>query len=146
MVEIILYIEALREEMSHMRKEVEEALKRTNKVMKQKFNKNKEPEWQFDIGDLVWIDGTHYNMGQASRKLAFKWVDPFPIVRKVSEAVYKLRIPEGWKHIHLVINKTHFKSYVRPTLEQQQERSNSLIIPIAGEEKLLEVEEILDLR
>jgi len=44
MVEIILYIEALREEMSHMRKEVEEALKRTNKVMKQKFNKNKEPE------------------------------------------------------------------------------------------------------
>ena len=32
------------EEMSHMRKEVEETLKRTNKVMKQKFNKNKEPK------------------------------------------------------------------------------------------------------
>ena len=32
------------EEMSHIRKEVEEALKRTNEVMKQKFNKNKEPE------------------------------------------------------------------------------------------------------
>ena len=30
--------------MSHIRKEVEEALKRTNEVMKQKFNKNKEPE------------------------------------------------------------------------------------------------------
>jgi len=27
-----------------MRKEVEEALKRTNEVMKQKFNKNKRPE------------------------------------------------------------------------------------------------------
>jgi len=27
-----------------MRKEVEEALKRTNEMMKQKFNKNKEPE------------------------------------------------------------------------------------------------------
>jgi len=83
-------------------------------------------------------------MGQASRKLAFKRVGPFPIVRKVSKAAYKLRIPEGWKHIHLVINETHLKSYVRSTFEQQQERSNSLITPIAGEEKLLEVEEILD--
>ena len=41
------------EEMSCMRKEVEEALKRTNEMMKQKFNKNKGPERQFDIGDLV---------------------------------------------------------------------------------------------
>jgi len=32
------------EEINHMRKEIEEALKKTNKVMKQKFNKNKEPE------------------------------------------------------------------------------------------------------
>ena len=39
--------------MSCMRKEVEEALKRTNEMMKQKFNKNKGPERQFDIGDLV---------------------------------------------------------------------------------------------
>ena len=130
--------------MSSMRREVEEALKRTNEMMKQKFNKNKEPEQQLDIGDLVWIDGTHYNMGQASRKLAFKWVGPFPIVRRVSEVAYELRITEGWKHIHLVINETHLKSYVQPTFEQQQKRFNSLIIPIAGEEKLLEVKEILD--
>jgi len=41
------------EEMSHMRKEVKETLKRTNEMMKQKFNKNKEPKQQFDIEDLV---------------------------------------------------------------------------------------------
>ena len=45
-----------------------------------------------------------------------------------------------------MINKTHLKSYVRLTFEQQQERSNYLITPIAEEEKLLEVEEILDSR
>jgi len=93
----------------------------------------------------VWIDRIHYNTGWASRKLAFKQVGPFLIVRKVSEVAYELRIPEGWKHIHPVINKIHPKSYVQPTFEQQQERSNSLITPIAGKEKLLEVKEILDL-
>jgi len=66
----------------------------------------------------VWIDRIHYNTGWASRKLAFKQVGPFLIVRKVGEAAYELRIPEGWKHIHPVINKTHLKSYVQPTFEQ----------------------------
>ena len=134
------------EGMSHMRKEVEVALKKTNEVMKQKFDSNKGPEWQFNTGDLVWVDGTHYNTDRPSRKLAFKRASPFPIMRKVESAAYELKIPSDWKHIHPVIYESYLKPYTRPTFEQQQERSNSTVTPMPGKEMVLEVEEVLDSR
>ena len=50
--------------MSYIRKEIEVALKKTNEVMKQKFDSNKRPKQQFNTRDLVWIDKIHYNIDQ----------------------------------------------------------------------------------
>jgi len=55
-----------------VRKEVELALKRTNKTMKWKFDIHKRDRHEFGIENLVWVNGTHYNTDCPSQKLFFK--------------------------------------------------------------------------
>ena len=127
-----------------IRREVEEALRKTNQIMKERFNKKKGNEKEFAAGGLVWIDGSQYNDGRPTKKLSFKRAGPFPVVRKVGEAAYELKIPKMWKNLHPIINESRLKSYIRPTFEQQAERSNNNIISTSGSERVQEVERILD--
>jgi len=64
--EKVLSVDEFLEGMSRVRKGVELALKRTNKTIKQKFNTHKRDRHEFGIGDLVWVDGTHYNTDRPS--------------------------------------------------------------------------------
>jgi len=99
-------VEEFLEGMRTMRREVEEALRKTNQIMKERFNKKKGNEKEFAAGELVWIDGSQYNDGQPTKKLSFKRAGPFPVVRKVGEAAYKLKIPKMWKNLHPIINES----------------------------------------
>ena len=137
-------VEEFLEGMRTMRREVEEALRKTNQIMKERFNKKKGNEKEFAAGGLVWIDGSQYNDGRPTKKLSFKRAGPFPVVRKVGEAAYELKIPKMWKNLHPIINESRLKSYIRPTFEQQAERSNNNIISTSGSERVQEVERILD--
>jgi len=55
-----------------IRSGVEIALRKTNKVMKKKWDAKKKPEVKRKSGDLVWVDAAHYNMNQPSKKLSAK--------------------------------------------------------------------------
>ena len=48
------------------------ALKKTNKIMKRKWDAKKKPEVEQKSGDLVWIDAVHYSTDQLSKKLSAK--------------------------------------------------------------------------
>jgi len=51
---------------------VEAVLKRTNEMMKRKWDAGRKPEIERKKGDLVWIDAAHYNTDQPSKKLSAK--------------------------------------------------------------------------
>jgi len=55
-----------------IRNEVEKALKKTNEMMKKKWDTKKKSEIKQKNGDLVWVDVTHYSTDQPSRKLLTK--------------------------------------------------------------------------
>jgi len=55
-----------------IRSGVEMALKKTNEVMKKKWDTKKKPEVKQKSGNLVWVDAAHYNMNQPSKKLSAK--------------------------------------------------------------------------
>ena len=129
-----------------IRNEVEEALKKTNTVMKKKWDVKKKSEVEQKNRDLVWVDAAHYNTDQPSKKLSTKRLGPFPIIWKVGKSVYKLKIPSTWKSIHLVINKSYLTSYVTPIFEQQLQRSNNKVANPIDQNHIQEVEEILDSR
>jgi len=47
-------------------------LKKTNEMMKKKWDTKKKSEIKQKNGDLVWVDATHYSTDQPSRKLLTK--------------------------------------------------------------------------
>jgi len=55
-----------------IRNEVAEALKKTNVMMKKKWDAKKKSEIEQKKGDLVWVDVAHYNTDQPSKKLSTK--------------------------------------------------------------------------
>ena len=63
-----------------IRSGVEMTLKKTNEVMKKKWNTKKKPEVKWKSGDLVWVDAAHYNTNQPSKKLSAKRLGLFPII------------------------------------------------------------------
>jgi len=129
-----------------IRNEVEEALKKTNVMIKKKWDAKKKSEIKWKKGDLVWVDAAHYNMNQPSKKLSAKRLGPFPIIQKVGKSAYKLEIPSTWKSIHPVINKSYLTSYVTPIFEQQLQRSDNRVANPIDQTHIQEVEEILDSR
>jgi len=73
-------VDTFLEVMERTKREVKIALEKTNEVMERKFNVRKKTEIDFQKGDLVWVDGSHYNDRRSSKKLSFKRVGPFPII------------------------------------------------------------------
>ena len=72
---------------------MEEALKKTNTVMKKRWDAKKKLEVERKNGELVWVDTAHYNTDQPSKKLSAKQLGLFPIIRKISKLAYELKIP-----------------------------------------------------
>ena len=75
-------VDTFLEVIERTKKEVKMALKKTNKVIEQKFNAGKKTEIDFQKGDLVWVDKSYYNNGHPLKKLLFKRVGSFPIICK----------------------------------------------------------------
>jgi len=88
-----------------MRQEVKEALKKTNEIIKRKFDGKKRSKQENRAGELIWVDGSNLSGSHPSKKLLFKRDGPFPVVRKINKLSYKLQIPKTWKNLHPVINK-----------------------------------------
>ena len=130
--------------MKRTKRKVTIALEKTNEVMEQKFNIRKKTEIDFQKEDLVWVDKSHYNDRCPLKKLLFKRVGSFPIIQKVGDMAYKLKIPNTWRNIHPVINRLALKPYFRPTFEQQVEKSNTILTPSSEQKRIQEVEKILN--
>jgi hypothetical protein len=94
----------------------------------------------FNEGERVWLEGTHLKLPYETMKLAPRQYGPFHIMAKVSDIVYRLKIPEKRK-IHNVFHT----SLLTPYKETEKHGPNFLEpLPdlIDGEEEW-EVEEIL---
>jgi len=100
-----LTVDEFLEGMREIKQEVKKALKKTNKIIKRKFDKKKRSKQKYRAEKLVWVDGSNLSDSCPSKKLSFKRARPFPIVRKVNELLYKLQIPKTWKNLHPVINE-----------------------------------------
>jgi hypothetical protein len=92
---------------------VEARLKQLSKAhsdaqqMLDKCMKNKAQPRMFQVNDKVWLDACNLRLNVPSKKLAPRRYGPFPITKKVSAVVYRLRLPNHMKihdvfHINLL--------------------------------------------
>ncbi len=95
----------------------------------------------YNKGDQVWVEGTNIKTLYPLAKLSPKRYGPFKVLEQLSEAVYRLEIPQHWK-IHNVFHV----NLITPYKETELHRPNFTRPPpdlIEGEQEF-EVEKILD--
>ena len=69
----------------------------------------------FHSGDLVYINTAQFSLASGiSRKLAPKWVGPFPIEWVISSVAYHISLPEEYRHIHPVFHVSSLHRHHRP--------------------------------
>ena len=91
-------------------------LAKTNESMACKADKH-HCDVQFHTGNLIYSYTTHFSSApRLSRKLAAKWVGPFPIEQVISSVAYFISLPEEYGHIHPVFNISSLHRHHGPPL------------------------------
>lgn len=66
----------------------------------------------FTVGQNVLLHSGNLPLpGHLSRKLAAKWIGPFPIVKAVSPVAFQLALPDNLKRLHDVFHVSLLKLY-----------------------------------
>ncbi|KAI1673224.1 hypothetical protein L13192_04083 [Pyrenophora tritici-repentis] len=70
--------------------------------MQQEYtNQKRLPALAYEVGDEVWLDARNIRTQRASKKLDWKNLGPYRVVRKISSQAYRLDLPATMK-IHPV--------------------------------------------
>ena len=66
----------------------------------------------FHSGDLVYVNTAHFSLAPGlSRKLAPKWVGPFPVERIISSVAYCISLPDEYGYIHHVFHISSLRGH-----------------------------------
>jgi hypothetical protein len=131
--------------MKKIREEAMAALKKAAPDMKKYYDEGRQDAPEYQIGDKVYLDGSNISTDRPSRKLDDRRYGPFPIVAKVGERAYKLRLPPTWRRIHPVFNTVLLRPARPSTSPLQQAPAPPPPVITEGEEEY-EVEMVLDSR
>ncbi|KAF9692926.1 hypothetical protein EKO04_009137 [Ascochyta lentis] len=76
-------------------------------------NRKRSPAPAYNAGDKVWLDARNIRTQRASKKLDWKNLGPYKIIKKVSSHAYRLELPPSMK-----IHPTFHVSLLRPAAEE----------------------------
>ena len=79
------------------------AIERSQEISKQAYDKWKNKNPGFEVGDSVWLKATNLSTDEPSPKQASKRHSPFKIKDKLSDLTYRLELPVRWR-IHNVFH------------------------------------------
>ena len=83
--------------------ECKRAIERSQEISKRAYDKWKNENPGFKVGDSVWLEATNLSMDEPSPKLVSKRHSPFKIKDKLSDLTYRLELPAHWR-IHNVFH------------------------------------------
>lgn len=66
--------------------------------------KGRAPEWDIQVGDSVYLSTKNLKGLQPRRKLGWKYVGPFTVVRKINDVTVELNLPKSLKGIHPIFH------------------------------------------
>ena len=111
--------------------------------MERAANKRRTPAPDYKPGDMVFISTKNIKTERPSKKLDYKNIGPYPIVRKVGQASYEVDLPPNVS-IHPVFHTSLLRLHANDPLPNQLVAAPPPVV-VGGEEEW-EVEEILNSR
>jgi hypothetical protein len=128
--------------MKETREVARKALEKAAAEMKKFADRKRGPLPDYQVGDKVLLDASHYPSVRPSGKLSERRYGPFTIIKKLSSHNYTLDIPPNWK-IHPTFHVDQLRKY------HEDPRNPNFPKPppdLVGEHEEWEVERILDTR
>ncbi|MBW0476105.1 hypothetical protein O181_015820 [Austropuccinia psidii MF-1] len=90
---------------------------------------------------MVWLSSKNFKSTRPTRKNSERCLDPFPILKKVSNHAYHLKLTSQWKSIHPVFHISLLEPVKTSTIPNRHQGPPP---PIIIEEEEWEVSQILD--
>ena len=118
-------------------------MKNAQTRQKENYNQHRKPDLNLKSGDMVWFIPCNVKTTRPSKKLDYKKMGPFKIIKKVGTSSYKLNLPTSMK-----IHNTFHLSLLEPYEDNKfpsQIQTPPPPIEIDGEPEY-ELEEIIDFR
>lgn len=109
---------------------------------KRNHDRGAQTQPNFQIHDKVLLRHSNIATSMPSHKLAPKFLGPFPIISKLSDVVYRLKLPKTLK-IHDVFHVSLLERYREDTIKGRKNIPPPPIITPAGD-KEWEVKQVLD--
>jgi nucleoid DNA-binding protein len=111
-------VEEFVERIKEVRDLAKESLEKSNVLMKNQYDKHKQPAINYQTGDKVYINTEHLPTVRQSKKLDKKFYGPYEIIEKVGQSAYRIKIPASWK-VYNVFNEVLLKLYHAPHFPNQ---------------------------
>ena len=123
--------------------EAKVALVKSKDDMAKYYDWRRTPAPEYQPGDRVFLDASDIYTTRPSWKLSHQRLGPFPVVRKVGNGVYRLRLPPSMSRLHPVFNVVKLTLAPVDPIPGQCPPPPPLLEIIDGEKEFI-VEEILD--
>ena len=140
------HLESVNEFTDRMKDTLEEAkaaLAKSKDDMTKYYNRNRTSAPDYKPGDRVYLDASDIRTTRPSKKLSHRRLGPFPIIEKVGNSAYRLRLPLSMSRLHPVFNVVKLTLAPEDPIEGRRPHLPPPPELIDGEEEYI-VEEILD--
>jgi Chromo (CHRromatin Organisation MOdifier) domain len=87
-----------------------ENVKRSQDFQSRHYDSKHKPV-EFQTGDLVWLNASHITTSRPSKKLDWKQLGPFKVIKRIGLQAYKLELPITMRHIHDVFHVSLLEPY-----------------------------------
>lgn len=130
--------------LQQVHEEVKSMIKLAGEQAKRNYDRHVTQQPTYNIGDYVLLRSEHIATTLPSQKLGPKYLGPFPIVAKISDLVYRLKLPHTL-HIHNVFHVAVLEPYRQDTITGRRQTKPPPVITPDGDIEW-EVHRILDAR
>ena len=137
-------VEDFLQRMKASQEEAKAALQQAAKDMAKFYDLHRGTALDYQVGDLVWLDGKDIKTDRPFKKLEDKRYGPFKIVKKISSSAYELKLPHSMK-VHPVFNTSRLISFEEDSIPGRRHPPPPAPV-VEGDSPEWEVESIKDSR
>ncbi|MBW0482226.1 hypothetical protein O181_021941, partial [Austropuccinia psidii MF-1] len=87
----------------------------------------------FNLGEMVWLSSKNIKSTRPTKKMSERWLGPFPILKKISNHPYHLKLPSQWKFIHPVFHTSLLEPVKTSTIQNWHHKPPPPIIIEEGD-------------
>ena len=120
-----------------------ENVKKAQDIQARYYDRKYKPV-EFEPGDLVWLNASHISTTRPSKKLDWKQLGPFKVLKRIGLQAYKLDLPPTMRHIHNVFHVSLLEPYKPSSLPPHSLPPPLPPLYVKDDHEYFEIEDILD--